>query len=83
MGTEERQEDVVMKSDIPAIVILVALAIFTYFLCGQRDMQIQSVNDRLALLEKQARHGNIPRITVERGSVYAGSGEIIVTEVKK
>ena len=73
-----------MKSDIPAIIILLALAAFTYFLCGQRDMQIDAVNARLALLERQVGHGNIPQIIVMgKTTIYPVDGEITIAEVEK
>jgi hypothetical protein len=72
-----------MKSDWPAIIVLILMGIFTFFMFGQRDMALDAQNARIALLEEQIGHGNIPRITVERGSIYAGSGEIIVERIDK
>jgi hypothetical protein len=72
-----------MKSDIPAIIILLALAIFTFYFCGQADMAMDAQNARIALLEEQIGHGNIPRIEISgRAAVYAGSGQILIDDLK-
>jgi hypothetical protein len=68
--------------DLPAIIILLALAVFSFFMCGQRDMALTAQNARIALLEEQIGHGNIPRIEISKGTVYAGSGSITIEKIE-
>jgi hypothetical protein len=75
MGSVEGET---MKSDLAAIIVLIGMGIFTFFMCGQRDMQLTAVNARLALLESQQRTGAIPQINITRASVYAVDGELVI-----
>ena len=73
-----------MNSDLPAIIILIALAISTFFLCGQRDMQLDAQNARISLLESQVGHANMPRIEINgRAAVYAGEAKVIVERIEE
>jgi len=72
-----------MKSDWPAIIVLILMGIFTFFMFGQRDMALDAQNARIALLEEQIGHGNIPRIEISgRAAVYAGSGSITIEKIE-
>jgi len=70
--------------DLLVLLGLIALGIGLFLFCGQRDMSMDSVNARIALLEERLESQSIPHITIEgRASVYAGSGEIIVERIDK
>ena len=68
-----------MKSDIAAILILLAIGVFSFFMCGQRDMALEAQNARIQALEATIAFQAIPHITIEgRASVYALPGNVIV-----
>jgi hypothetical protein len=72
-----------MKSDLAILLGLIGLFVASLLLCGQRDLQLTAQNNRIALLEEQVGHGNIPRITVTgRTSIYSADGEIVMQELK-
>jgi hypothetical protein len=72
-----------MKSDLAILLGLIGLFVASLLLCGQRDLQLTAQNNRIALLEEQVGHGNIPRITVTgRTSSYSAAGEIVMQELK-
>jgi hypothetical protein len=72
-----------MKSDLAILLGLIGLFVASLLLCGQRDLQLTAQNNRIALLEEQVGHGNIPRITVTgRTSIYSAAGEIVMQELK-
>ena len=72
-----------MKNDLIICAILIGLFIATLLLAGQKTAALDSINTRLALIEDTLEDRNIPRITVTgRTSVYAGSGEILISDPK-
>jgi hypothetical protein len=72
-----------MKSDLAILIGLIILFVATFLLCDQRDMAMDAQNARIALLEEQIGHSNIPRITVTgRTSIYSADGEIVMQELK-
>ena len=72
-----------MKADLAILLGLIGLFVASLLLCGQRDLQLTAQNNRIALLEEQVGHGNIPRITVTgRTSIYSAAGEIVMQELK-
>jgi hypothetical protein len=71
-----------MKSDLAILLGLIGLFVASLLLCGQRDLQLTAQNNRIALLEEQIGHGNIPRIEISKGTVYAGSGSITIEKIE-
>ena len=71
-----------MKADLAILIGLIALFVAAFLLCGQRDMALEAQNARIALLEEQIGHGNIPRIEISKGTVYAGSGSITIEKIE-
>ena len=72
-----------MKSDLAILLGLIGLFVASLLLCGQRDLQLTAQNNRIALLEEQVGHGNIPRIEISgRAAVYAGSGQITIEKIE-
>jgi hypothetical protein len=67
-----------MKNDLITTVILILLFIAALWLVGQRDLQLDSLKSRMDLVERKADYANNPHITVERGTIYAGSGSITI-----
>jgi len=72
-----------VKYEIIAFTILTLLAVATAVLCDRQNMEIKAIHARIDLIAEQVGHGNIPRITIARGTVYAGSGEIVISKVEK
>ena len=70
--------------DLAICLILTGLFVASMLLVGQRDQQLDAINARIALVESQVGHGNIPRIEISgRASVYAGSGSITIERIEK
>jgi len=63
--------------------LLALLILVTIFLCHERGLEAQSLNERIAYLEKQIERRAIPVIQVQRATLYAGSGEIVVEDLKQ
>ena len=68
--------------DLSICLFLALLFAAALWLVGQRDQQLDSLNARIDLLSEQVGHGNIPRITVAKGTIYAGSGSITIEKVE-
>ena len=71
-----------MKNDLIICAILIGLFIATLLLAGQKTAALDSINTRLALIEDTLQDRNIPRITVSKGTIYAGSGSITIDDLK-
>ena len=67
--------------DLSICLFLALLFAASLWLVGQRDLQLDSLKARMDLIESKVDHGNIPRITVAKGTIYAGSGEITVADL--
>jgi len=63
--------------------LLALLILVTIFLCHERGLEAQSIKTRIETLEKQIERRAIPVIQVQRATLYAGSGEIIVEDLKQ
>ena len=61
---------------------ILAIAIGFTFFAWDRHEEIRSLNVRLALLEDAA-YKNFPRISINRGTVYAGSEADLIIEEKE
>ena len=70
-------------ADIIAICVCVAVLLSTVFLADQRGLEAASLQRQIASLEQQIRDMRpVPRITVERASIYPVAGEVVVETVK-
>jgi len=69
--------------DIIAITICIIILLATVFLCDQRGLEAASLQRQVAALEEQIQNMRpVPRITIERASVYYGAGEIVVERAR-
>ena len=61
------------------------MAVFLYAgaVWDERTMSAESVNDRIALLEKQIKDKIRPVIQINRGTVYNTDGEIVIEGLGK
>ncbi|HDO36657.1 MAG TPA: hypothetical protein ENH07_10255 [Nitrospirae bacterium] len=67
--------------DIIACSILALFVLITIALCYNQDMQNGSIENMIEVRvaqEFRERYRNVPRIMIDRGTVYAGDGEIVV-----
>ena len=72
--------------EIVAFSILALMVLFTAILCHNQTMQnasIDKVIEARVAQEFRERYRNVPRITIDRGTVYAGAGEIVIEKVEK
>lgn len=70
-------------ADLMTILVLLCLIIATAFLANERGMEASSFTNKIAALEMQIeRLKPIPRIEIQRGTVYAGEGEVVIEKVK-
>jgi hypothetical protein len=66
-------------ADIIAVCMLAALLLATCFIAHDRGLEASGVTARLASIEAQIdRIRPVPRIHIQRGTVYNGMGEIVV-----
>ena len=66
-------------ADFLAIIFLSTLLILTCLLAGERGIEATSLHTKIASLEQQLDNLRpIPRIEIERGTVYQSNGEIVV-----
>lgn len=75
-----------LHREIITFSILALLVLFTAILCHNQSMQnnsIDSVIEARVAQEFRERYRNVPRITIDRGTVYAGDGEIVIEDVGK
>ena len=74
------------KGDIIGIIILVvflaAALLYAGMVWDEKTMSDDSVNDRIALLEKQMRDKIRPVIQINRATVYNTDGEIVIEGLK-
>ena len=74
------------KGDVIGIIILVMFLVAALLYAGaiwdERTMSADSVNERVALLEKQMKDKIRPVIQINRGTVYNTDGEIVIEEIK-
>jgi len=70
------------KGDVIGLIILVVFLAVALVYAGavwdERDMSNKSVNERIALLEKQMKDKIRPVIQINRGTVYNTDGEIVI-----
>jgi len=60
--------------------------LFTAILCHNqtiRNTSIDKVIEARVAQEFRERYRNVPRIIIDRGTVYAGAGEIVIEKVEK
>lgn len=62
------------------LVVCIAAGIIAHIHTSDID---RSLSDRVLLLEKQMNERVIPRINIERATVYNGEGEIVVEKIEK
>lgn len=68
--------------DYVSLIILVAAILFTLFFSQQRGLEASSLQAQIASLERQVQELKpIPRINVQRASIYPMSGEIVMQTV--
>ena len=74
------------RGDIIGIMILIVFMVAAFLYAGavwdERTMSSDSVNDRIALLEKQIQDKIRPIIQINRATVYNTDGEIVIERVK-
>lgn len=71
-------------ADVYALIMLGALILMACFIANGRGMEADSLRAELANLQAQIHELRpVPRIQIARGTVYAGSSELIVEEVGK
>ena len=75
------------KGDIVGIIILVVFLLVAFLYAGavwdEKTMSSDSVNDRIALLERQMKDKVRPIIQISRATVYNTDGEIVIEGVGK
>ena len=72
--------------DIIACIWLALFVLITIILCHNQTMEIGSIEkviEARVAQEFRERYRNVPKITIDRGTVYAGNGEIVVSAVKE
>ena len=70
--------------ELSICLILIGLFIATLLLVGQRDAQLDAINARIALIESQVGHGNIPQINIMgKATIYPVDGEIVIERIEK
>ena len=74
------------KGDIIGIMILVVFMVAAFLYAGaiwdEKTMSGDSVNDRIALLERQMQDKIRPVIQINRATVYNTDGEIVIEGIK-
>jgi len=61
---------------------LVGLFIAVMILMGQRNYGLDTINNRLTVLEERVNERTVPRIEISgRAAVYAGSGSITIADL--
>ncbi len=75
-----------LHREIIAFSILALMVLLTAILCHNQTMQNNSIDkviEARVAQEFRERYRNVPRIVIDRGTVYAGSGEVVIEEVGK
>lgn len=62
------------------LLIVIGMAVILHIHSSDID---RSLSDRVLLLEKQMHERVIPRINIERATVYNGEGDITIEKVEK
>ena len=71
--------------EIIAYSILALMILATVILCHNQTMEIGSIDkviEARVAQEFRERYRNTPKIMIDRGTVYAGSGEIVIERVE-